>query len=357
MRRNAFKNVIGYAGSKSKIPIGFAQFIEKLLYFFIGADKYWEKVLTKLSPDMLIVNLPRSPFFLKMVQTARNMEVKTCLIFHTWKELEANGRIIVPFDYYIVWNKHMKEELIYLNPSIKENNIFVGGSFYYDMFFNDNYRLEKDQFCKSLGIDQSRPYIVYAASNPRAIPSEERVVADIHKLLKMHPELKDHQLIVRLNPMDTGSAFSQLKDKDLILLMPYWNWIPELNWNSASEKDLSLYYNLLKNALCCIGCASTVALDSLAAGCPVINILYDAKKIEEPFLGAKYFWDADFYKVIRTHMLVNGCSSVSEVISAIESLNSETDAQRSGSILQDVITFVDGKSAEHTVAYLEKRLS
>jgi hypothetical protein len=306
---------------------------------------------------MLVVNLPRSPFFLKMIQTARKMKIKTCLIFHTWKELEANGRMIVPFDQYIVWNKHVKEELIYLNPSIKEKNIFVGGSFYYDIFFNNKFRIEKVQFCKSLGIDHSRPYIVYAASNPRAIPNEERIIADIHKDLKMHPNLKDYQLVVRLNPMDTGSAFNQLKDKALILLPPYWNWIPELNWNSASEKDLSLYYNLLKNALCCIGCASTVALDSLAAGCPVINILYDAGKIKEPFLGAKYFWDADFYKIIRAHMLVTGCLSVSEVVPAIESLNADRGTPHSDSALQDVITFVDGKSVEHTVAYLEKKLS
>ena len=59
-----------------------------------------------------------------------------------------------------------------------------------------------------LGLTPNRAFICYTAASPNAVRNEELIIAELLKAIKDGKILGNPQLLLRLNPMESGERFS-----------------------------------------------------------------------------------------------------------------------------------------------------
>lgn len=261
--------------------------VERLLFSMLR-NKETDRFLKAINPNLLIVNLPRSRYFLRTLYQASRLGIRTCLIFNTLKEIDANGRINMPIDRYFTWNAASSDELLKYNQHIKPMNVCAVGSTYYD----------NGRSCPGA---PRKTHVLYCAANPKSLPNEVDFVERLFIRIQNAGLLENTDFIVRPNPMDDDfSRWHSLSTKiGVTIKVPKWIWRPVENWNEALAEDSETYLSLLRHAKCVIGAASTVAIDAVVAGTPFLCIAANFWPDEIPHCNFSYFSTAENFKLIQ----------------------------------------------------------
>ena len=85
--------------------------------------KDYEKLLIDNKIDLLFFTHQRPPYIAPIIYAAEKLKLKTSAFIFSWDNLASKGRMAGNFDYYLVWSKLMKSELLHFYQSIKEENI------------------------------------------------------------------------------------------------------------------------------------------------------------------------------------------------------------------------------------------
>ncbi len=134
----------------------------------------------------------------------------------------------------------MKRELLGLYSKIKENRVLITGSPQFDFHFKKGYYLSREELCGKIGIDPSRPYILYTAGMDRDFPEEYRHVQAIIKIIdSMEKQIKP-QLVVRLYIKGISKEMKTLYDRksDNVVFPPIL-W--DEKWFTPKYEDLAIY--------------------------------------------------------------------------------------------------------------------
>lgn len=261
--------------------------------FYCLRDRRLDRFLAEINPGLLIVNLPRSSYFLRLIFQVKRLRTKTCLIFNTLKEIDANGRINIPIDQYFTWNSESSQELLRYNQHIVPQNIHAVGSTYYDI-------------SPAARVATDSRHLLYCAANPKSIPNEVAFVERLVHSLKSAGLLENLAFVIRPNPMD--GDFSRWDGLSRIVgvkvEVPKWIWRAGENWNEALVDDVETYQRLMKEARFVIGSASTVAIDAVVAG--KIFLCIADNFWPETFTGCdfSYFSEAENFKLVRQSQAV-----------------------------------------------------
>jgi len=82
-------------------------------YLYKSSDRTaWRKYFSNNPTDAILVNVPRQNYWNPMLITAHEMGIKTYLVYHTAKDIVANGRLNHDYDGIGVWNTGMKQALL-----------------------------------------------------------------------------------------------------------------------------------------------------------------------------------------------------------------------------------------------------
>mgnify|MGYP001054055876 CR=1 FL=1 len=264
----------------------------------------WEKYFRSHSIDAVLINVPRQAYWDPMLTTAQEMGVKTFLIYHTAKDIVANGRLNHRFSSIGVWNDSMKRDLLELNPWIDPKTVSVVGSGHFDCVGRAEWLPQEPVFRNQIKADPDSHLIIYACAGPGIVPQEERYIAFVmHAIEKAEIKLGEKiQVVFRLNPMDNRDIlYDHLKQTypDHIVLRPDWVDIRKSNWTYAKKPDTIFYNALLHYASVCVTIPSTVTIDAALSGLPVINLGIEVPG-EQPLAGSiRAFWEVAFNKNVR----------------------------------------------------------
>jgi len=177
----------------------------------------------------------------------------------------------------------MHDKLLSIYPFIDNSKIFITGTPQFDFHFKPEFYLEREDFCRRIGIDPNRPFILYTTSMDRDFPQEYRTVEfviNIIKDIKIEPK---PQLVVRTYVKGTSpemKALSKSNIKDVFFPQPLWSekWL-----FTPLYEDLILYTNLLRHCSLGINAASTVSLELMMFDKPVINLGFDPPGSKLPY--------------------------------------------------------------------------
>src|SRR5262249_40253589 len=81
------------------------------------------------------------------VEAAQWLGIPTATFIFSWDNLTSQGRIMLPYDYYLVWNEHLRNQLLEIYPQINSKNVFVTGTPQFDMHFQPEYYWSREEFC------------------------------------------------------------------------------------------------------------------------------------------------------------------------------------------------------------------
>lgn len=262
--------------------------------WFRSTDHYLE--LFKKTCPSLVFNASHvhSRNATQAVEAAQWLGIPTATFIFSWDNLTSQGRIMLPYDYFIVWNDALKRQLLEMYDWIEPENVFVTGTPQFDTHFWPEYYVDREQYCKQVGADPDRPLVFYATGMANHMPGEPQIVEGIADMLNEYPEATRPQLLLRVYAKDLTGRFDELRSrrKDIIFADPVW----EPAWLTPKQEDASALVNALRHCAVGINVASTVSLELCMFDRPVINVGYNPPSVTE--LSYTDYYEFDHYKPV-----------------------------------------------------------
>ena len=286
---NSFLIQIATYGPIYYFLIAFERFLQESGKFI---SKSWLNLLLYNNIDKVVTNAARN--YPLVFFAAQKLKIPTVILFHTNKDIYAQGRLFFHFKKYGVWNQEMANELMSYNSFIKKQDIEVIGCAHFSYLAKNEQTMRSFQISNTLNIDNKRNFLIlYTAADPRVILNEILYVKDICESIEMSG-ISNYRIFVRTNPMDFSNDWESIKNDKVFVLRPKWFYDPKAHFNYTMYEDLEEFSSLLKLCHVCINIPSTVTVECAITNLPVINICYN----NESNKGCDIlkFWNALFYK-------------------------------------------------------------
>ncbi|MEP7293457.1 MAG: hypothetical protein ABI835_16855, partial [Chloroflexota bacterium] len=114
-----------------------------------------------------------------LIEAARKLNLKTVVMIRSRDNLAAKIQHLPDADAYLVWADMTRDFLRKLYPEIPAERIHVTGTPQFDHHFDPARRLSREAFFAQIGLDPTRPLIVYTCATPGLIRHEIEIVQQL----------------------------------------------------------------------------------------------------------------------------------------------------------------------------------
>ncbi len=255
-------------------------------------DEKAEELLKEIDPALVVatypINLPESV----LLRSARRLGTPTVIHLLSWDNISCKGYFPALADYYIAWGAVMKEEFMSYY-GIPADRIFACGVPHFDQHRPFREMLNRGfssaaiagDYLEALGLDRQKPYLFIALSSPVFCPRGIDVAEWLAAQVQRNVYGEDMQLIVRPHPQNVQSKmadFSWLPRLRALegkrVAVDYPDLVEsELPWSMKAE-DMRRLSALLAGASITLNFGSTVTIDALMVGRPVIISAFDGEE-------------------------------------------------------------------------------
>ena len=305
----------------SRVGLNFLAFWEYHLSILLNPTPFFKQTFDELKPDLVFncshIHAPRGEM---PARVAHKMGISTATFIFSWDNLSSRGRILPPYDHFLVWHEGMQAELLHLYHFIKPKQVHITGTPQFDYHFKPEYQLTREQLANHVGFDPSRPFVLYTTGMERDFPGEVGHVHTVIDILKEFDPTIRPQLVVRTYVKGNSSemeALAQANTPDVFF--PPVLWDP--NWFMPQEEDLAIYSSLLNQCLFGINPASTVSLELMMFSKGVMNLGFDppGSHLSKPLRWERHI-HFDHYQHVINGGGVQVASSVGEMYDIVNSL-------------------------------------
>jgi hypothetical protein len=245
----------------------------------------YKNFLDEHQPDILFFTHQRPPFVAPMIAAAQQANIKTAAFIFSWDNLASKGRMAGNFDQYMVWSNLMKDELLQFYPSVKEEQIHVGGTPQFEPYVMDKYKTDAASFYNRFRIDSNKPTICFSCGDISTSKNDELYITEIANAILNNRFGKDVNFIVRTSPAESPNRFDALANQYTFITWNYpkWNYAREGHpepWTQRipTPEDVIDLRALLEYSDVNINMCSTMSLDFMQFDKPVINPVFGNSK-------------------------------------------------------------------------------
>ena len=249
--------------------------LEQSLQWRLRTTRKYDELFSRLKPDLVFngSHIHGAAGELPL-RVAQRMGIPTAGFIFSWDNLTSRSRIMVPYDYWLVWNEGMKKQLLNIYPKIDTRRVFVTGTPQMDFHFRPELVMPREELARRIGIDPARPYILYTTGIDRHFYKEHLHVELVIRLLKELNLPVRPQLVVRNYIKGTSPEMKALSGRKVEnVVFPPMLW--DMAWATPRPEDLKLYCSLVHHAAMSINAASTVTLEFILKDKPVMNLDFD----------------------------------------------------------------------------------
>lgn len=270
---------------------------ERLSSRLLNSSGQYLELYRKLKPSLVFNGSHiHSRNAIQAVQAAQWLGIPTATFIFSWDNLTSQGRITLPYDYFLVWNESVKNELVKMYDWVKAENVFVTGTPQFDFHFRSEFYASREEFCEQIGADPKRPIVFYATGMPNHMPAEPEIVEGIADMLMEIDSDPRPQLLVRVYPKDLSGRFNELKNKRKDIIFPEIEW--EEAWLTPKFEDTYALVNTLRHCALGINVASTISLELCMFDKPVINAGYNPRSVSTEVLNYSDYYKFEHYKPV-----------------------------------------------------------
>jgi hypothetical protein len=265
--------------------------------------KHYRELLQRIQPDVLLCTHQRCNVVIAPVMAARQLRIPTATFIFSWDNLSSKGRIATPFDHYLVWSDHMRDELLKYYPDVVADRIHVVGTPQFDPYANAALHWSREEFFQKIGGNPRRPLICYSggdAGNAPLDPRHLRVLLEHIRAGRIH---RDPQVLLRPSPADDGKRYAEIRADfpELIFAKPSWEHWRTGGWHESFPypDDVAMLVNVTYHSDLNINFGSTMTLDFSLRDKPVINLAFDLD--EQPVYGMNmydYLYSFEHYRPV-----------------------------------------------------------
>ena len=316
-------------------------------YFLRTTDEYME-LLRRMKPDIVFNGSHiHSQNAIQAMQAAQWLGIKTATFIFSWDNLTSQGRIILPYDHYLVWSHGLKRQLLNMYEWIDPANVHVTGTPQFDFHFRSELYTTREEFCRRFRVDPERPIVLYTTGMANHMPGEPEIVEEIADMLSSESFKSRPQLLVRVYPKDTTARFDELKERrpDIRFMDVAW----EKDWLTPAAEDSGDLVNTLRHCDLGINIASTISLELCMFDKPVINVGYNPRSVDESVLNFGDYYEFDHYAPVAASGAIEVAQDrdqMREVMAKALTRPGDRSVQRKALIEEMFGEMLDGRSAQ-----------
>ena len=317
---------------------------------YFRTDNTLEAILKKEKCTTVLITNPMYRQETQLWSTAKKLGIKTIGAVRSWDNLHQGLRIYP--DELLVWNEVNKQEAMELM-GFPENKIHITGACQFDQYFNPEFFRTKEEFCKHINLDPSRPILTLASIGSLWPGYDENYMVDqLIELITTKQIPGNPQLVIRLHPVSKYECFAPYLKYDFVRISNIPNQIPILGWTMKKE-EVGLVGNLLRYSDLVISPGSTITIETAIFDTPTLFPTYHTY---QPEFG-KQCYDivlSMHHKRLRDLKLANFIEKPEDLLPAI--LHSLKDKswfkEERNELFKDYIVFNDGKSITRLIQKL-----
>ena len=250
----------------------------------------------------------RGDIEVEYTKAAQSLNIPVIASLLSWDNLTSKGTYQVMPDWLFVWNKNLLEEAVQIH-DFEPRRVFVTGAPVYDPWFDLKPSLEREVFYAQLGLELSRPYVLYLCSSKSISDRETELIQMlIAHFLEMEEKYRPY-LVVRPHPFKEMGT--EGIEHDWVKIFPKGGQRPD------TDEARSIYYNSLYHSAAVIGVNTTGFLESAILDKPCLTIITPVtSRGQEMRAHFKHLMDAGYIEVAK---------SFPELVAKIEKNISGTD--------------------------------
>ena len=236
------------------------------------------KALEEQHPDVvLLTSLTFSRSFgMEQMKAARALGIPTAACIMSWDHLSSKALIHIQPDATIVWNDVQKREAIEMH-GVPESRIVVTGAQCYDQWFDKRPERSREQFCRQVGLDPQRPFVLYVCSAMSPVPDPVEPVFVKHWIEAVRssndPVLRNAGVLVRPHP-------ERIKEWAGVTLDGLDNVVVH-GRNPIDAEAKADYFDSISYSSAVVGLCTTVFLEAAIIGRPVLTMQLPAYRIHQ----------------------------------------------------------------------------
>jgi hypothetical protein len=205
---------------------------------------------------------------------AIGMPVAACIM--SWDHLSSKALVHIAPDLTLVWNDIQKQEAVEMH-GLRAERVVVTGAQCYDQWFDRRPTRTREEFCRSVGLDPSRPFILYVCSamSPVPNPVEAVFVKEWIQAVRSSadPTLRTAGILVRPHP-------ERIKEWHGISLDEFDDVVVHGRTPIDNESKTD-YFDSLHFSQAVVGLCTSAFLEAAIIGRPVMTLLLPAFRIHQ----------------------------------------------------------------------------
>ena len=230
------------------------------------------------APDVLVLaslTVSRSSA-MDQLKAARALGIPTVAAVQSWDHLSSKAPLHIPPDATVVWNDVQKHEATDMH-GLPPESVVVTGAQCYDQCFSYQPLRSRAEFCASVGLDPTRPFILYVCSamSPVPDPTEPHFVKEWVNAVRAStdPLLRDAGILIRPHP-------ERMREWDGVTLDAMPNVAVHGGAPIAGDAKAD-YFDSLYYSAAVVGLCTSAFLEAAIFGRPVLTLQLPAYRIHQ----------------------------------------------------------------------------
>ena len=255
---------------------------------------HFKRVFSEIKPDVIFCSNQSPLFVIAPVLAAQQLGIPTATFIFSWDNLSSKGRILAPFDHFLLWSDQMRRELHRFYPRVRRERTHVIGTPQFDPYADKSLLWSRAEFCRRIGADPARKIICYSGGDEETSKADPYHVRALMELIRAGEVEDSPQVLLRPAPIDPGKRYEAVRKEfpELLYAQPRW-----VHHESAyggfyglmpTADDVKFLCNLTHHADLNINFASTMTLDFAIHDKPVINVVFE---VTTPPLFGTTMWE------------------------------------------------------------------
>lgn len=289
----------------------------KTLYYFQCLE-----TLKKEQPALIFCTNQRPVVAIAPLLAAQDLGIPTATFIFSWDNL-PKATMVVETDYYFVWSNHMKNEILFYYPNIKENQIFVTGTPQFEPHFDKSNIMTRERFFAQNNLNLNKKYVCYSGDDITTCPDDPQYLKDIAIAIReLNKKGNSLGIVFRRCPVDFSSRFDQVLAEyiDVIVpLAPKWERKGEM-WNTIlpTAADIGLLVNTIVHTEMVINLGSSMVFDYAAHNKPCAFINYNVTNKVLPNWSVAKIYNFVHFRSMPNNKAVIWINKAEEIVTKIE---------------------------------------
>jgi hypothetical protein len=261
--------VHGIAGAGSTVRRWFAAALRGI-ESTIPTESAIDRFFGEHDPDLLLVTplIELGSQQVDYVKCARRRGVRSALCVASWDNLTSKGLMRVVPDHVVVWNSTQTREAVELHGADPAHVITTGAQVF-DRWFSERPSRSREEFCRAVGLDPSRPFVLYVGSSvfiaPDEVPFASRWLAALRG--STTPVVAGAGALIRPHPANARQW--QALDVTRWTNVALWPAVAADPTSADAQRD---YFDSLYHSAAVVGINTSAQIEAAIVGRPVLTI-------------------------------------------------------------------------------------